>query len=87
MIIEKSAQSGDFLIKFKHHSKVVTSYNYSLFPREEGASEIQGFDSQDVLYLITPDRFANGDTANDEITGMKEKINRKNKGGRHWGRY
>jgi len=32
-----------------------------------------------------PDRFANGDTANDNVAGMTEQLNRSNPGGRHGG--
>ena len=31
-----------------------------------------GFNSSDVLYLLMPDRFANGDPANDNVEGMTE---------------
>ena len=41
--------------------------------------------SADVIYLITPDRYANGDEKNDEIDLLLEKPNRKNKDGRHGG--
>ena len=32
-----------------------------------------------------PDRFANGDTSNDNVDGMTEQLNRSNPGGRHGG--
>jgi glycosidase len=44
-----------------------------------------GFDPSDVLYLITPDRFANGNPGNDDIRGMKEFANRDDIMGRHGG--
>lgn len=34
----------------------------------------QGFNSSDVIYLLKPDRFANGDPSNDEIRGMYEGV-------------
>ena len=43
----------------------------------------QGFDSSDVLYLIMPDRFSNGDTSNDVWDGVA--INRNDPSGRHGG--
>jgi len=52
---------------------------------ENDPTEIDGFTAADAIYLITPDRFANGDPGNDDIAGMKEKANRSNKGGRHGG--
>jgi glycosidase len=53
--------------------------------REEGASERKGFDKTDVVYLIMPDRFANGDPSNDDMPGMLEKADRNNTDGRHGG--
>ena len=57
-------------------------HEYELLPRrtKEGA---QGFTSEDVLYLITPDRFANGDPSNDAIGGAR--VNRARSGARHGG--
>jgi glycosidase len=31
-----------------------------------------GFDASDLIYLMMPDRFANGNPANDSIEGMLE---------------
>ncbi len=39
----------------------------------------------DVLYLIMPDRFANGNPNTDNIGGMREKMNRSDPNGRHGG--
>ena len=37
------------------------------------------FNSSDVIYLITPDRFSNGDKSNDKLSYLREKkINREN---------
>ncbi len=62
------------------------SIPYEIKQRKQGSSQRKGFDSSDVLYLIMPDRFANGDTSNDVIPGMREKeVNRENQYGRHGG--
>lgn len=59
---------------------------YVLKEREFGPEEIRGFDSSDVVYLITPDRFANGDPENDVVPGMREdRLDRKDDYGRHGG--
>lgn len=61
-------------------------YNYALLKREQPGNALKGFDATDVLYLVMPDRFANGDYSNDVIPGMREnKINRAQPGGRHGG--
>ncbi|MDC0643780.1 glycoside hydrolase family 13 protein [Flavobacteriaceae bacterium] len=64
--------------------KSVKSVDYAFLNRDAGL-KANGFDSSDVMYLITPDRFANGDPSNDEIAGMKEGLNRSFDGGRHGG--
>lgn len=49
-----------------------TTIPYELKAREEGAARVKGFDASDVLYLIMPDRFANGNPDNDRVKGMRE---------------
>ena len=58
-------------------------HNYTLLPRPSDPAK--GFDASDVIYLLMPDRFANGDPANDNVDGMPEKVNRSNPNGRHGG--
>jgi len=53
--------------------------------REEGSAKRKGFSSADFIYLITPDRFRNGDPSNDHVKGMLEGPNREFIGGRHGG--
>jgi glycosidase len=65
-------------------NKIVKRIEYAFLDREAGLTAT-GFDSSDVMYLITPDRFANGDTSNDEILGMREGLDRSFDGGRHGG--
>ena len=45
----------------------------------------KGFNSQDVIYLITPDRFSNGDITNDELPGFVTDYPFKSEMGRHGG--
>ncbi|MGI2100082.1 glycoside hydrolase family 13 protein [Shewanella oncorhynchi] len=47
---------------------------YKLQARVKGSRERQGFSNKDVIYLITPDRFANGDTSNDNQADMLEQV-------------
>lgn len=74
-----------FSIDFLKDEKVVFSHPYTLKERKENSAARQGFSTADVLYLITPDRFANGDPSNDNHPDMREKSNRSFKGGRHGG--
>jgi glycosidase len=47
-----------------------TSVNFSLERRSSRSGKFQGFSQDDVIYLIMPDRFADGDPSNDEIAGF-----------------
>ena len=82
--IEKE-QKGSFDILFTRLGKVEAEYRYYLRERRPGSKERLGFDAGDVIYLITPDRFANGDKDNDDVSTLKEISNRENKDGRHGG--
>ena len=66
--------------------KKQTKIPYELKQRRPDASAVEGFDSSDVLYLIMPDRFANGDSSNDVIPGMLEgNVDRNEPFARHGG--
>jgi len=58
---------------------------YELKRREPGSANREGFNTSDVMYLIMPDRFANGDPGNDEIAGMPDPLNMDDDFGRHGG--
>ena len=60
-------------------------FTYELKARHMGDNKNQGFDSSDVIYLLMPDRFANGDPSNDTIEGMLEPARRNDPSGRHGG--
>lgn len=53
---------------------------------ERSGHEPQGLSNQDLVYLITPDRFHNGDSSNDDLAGMRERgVNRSQPYARHGG--
>ncbi|AZQ45168.1 alpha-amlyase [Nonlabens ponticola] len=58
---------------------------YELLERNPNSKLRKGFNSSDAIYLIMPDRFANGDPSNDIVDEMAEKSDRSFKGGRHGG--
>ncbi|MDO1501594.1 glycoside hydrolase family 13 protein [Winogradskyella maritima] len=71
--IAKDAEAGQFNINFEIENDDDLIQTYELKSRKRPAEEYVGFDSSDVIYLITPDRFSNGDPANDIIyTPTKE---------------
>jgi glycosidase len=61
------------------------SFSYTLLPRKNESRSREGFSAKDAIYLITPDRFANGDASNDDEAGYQDTVNPANKGGRHGG--
>jgi len=59
---------------------------YELRELEFGSDKIEGFNSGDAVYLITPDRFVNGDQSNDQISRLKEQtVDRSHDYKRHGG--
>ncbi len=83
--ISENAKPDEVEIDFYKNNVVVDRYIFSLLNREKNASNVEGFNSSDVMYLITPDRFANGDSTNDDIKSMFERPNRDYNRGLHGG--
>ncbi|SNR62735.1 glycoside hydrolase family 13 protein [Lutibacter flavus] len=81
------AEVGNFKIDFlKKGKRNNFSIDYELKERKKDSELREGFNSSDVVYLITPDRFSNADTSNDIVKGLREtKINRKEDYARHGG--
>jgi glycosidase len=80
----KNVAAQDFVFTFKNGKKSFTQ-NYALKSRRENSKYRKSYDSSDVIYLIMPDRFANGNPDNDSSKSTSEKSNRTNPGGRHGG--
>ncbi|WP_074409284.1 glycoside hydrolase family 13 protein [Aquimarina megaterium] len=81
----KKVEAGTVSIDFKENGNVVFSQPYQFKSRRANSAERKGFDSSDVMYLIMPDRFANGNPENDSHKDVVEKADRSNPGGRHGG--
>lgn len=80
------AKPGVFKINFSKKGKRNNfSVNYELKQRSSNSKFRKGFNSSDVVYLIMPDRFSNGDVTNDSSKEVVEKGNRSIQGGRHGG--
>ena len=75
--ISEKATAGKMNLILKNGSKSIT-VPYELLEREPAMGRYQGFDSKDVIYLMMPDRFANGNPDNDIIKGMLESTDRSN---------
>ena len=63
-----------------------TLLSFPILERASSGAVRETISPKDVLYLITPDRFANGDVTNDIIPGMREQtVDRSDPNARHGG--
>lgn len=84
--ILETASAGKFNMVFKKENEAELVQTYELKSREKSAEDYVGFDSSDAVYLITPDRFANGNPDNDIVESLNEKtIDRSDDYARHGG--
>ncbi len=84
--ISNATPTGKFNIRFSKEGEATLKHTYELKSREKSGEEYVGFNSSDVIYLITPDRFANANPANDSIEGLQEtEVNRDHDYKRHGG--
>lgn len=82
-ISEKAPAPQKVPLIFSKNGQVFTG-EFPILMRND-LPKAQGIDSKDVVYMLMPDRFANGDTANDTIAGMLEGVNRNSPDSRHGG--
>ncbi|MCH1534768.1 MAG: glycoside hydrolase family 13 protein [Schleiferiaceae bacterium] len=84
--IPEDAKVGDHTLVFRNtKGKKIGRLMVHIGAREEGSAARKGFSSADFVYLLTPDRFRNGDSNNDRVKGMIEGPDREFQGGRHGG--
>jgi len=83
--VADTTKPGKFKIAFKQGEKEVTSVEYRLDSRIKNSAERKSFDAKDVIYLLVPDRFANGNPTNDTQKSLLEGVDRSKSGGRHGG--
>ena len=72
-------------IRFRSQDGHEFTVAYRFEARRPGSADRKGFSSADVVYLVMPDRFANGAPDNDSVPGMLERPDRSNPDGRHGG--
>lgn len=70
LVIDATAKPGRISFPFVKD----INFQYELKPRRagNGTSYAQGVTSKDLMYLIMPDRFSNGDESNDQVPGMRD---------------
>lgn len=81
----KGKEAKLYTIKLNKKGKTKLSVPFELKSRRDASSDREGFNTSDVIYLLMPDRFANGDPTNDSQPSTVEKSNRLLPGGRHGG--
>ncbi|MBV7537079.1 glycoside hydrolase family 13 protein [Duganella sp. sic0402] len=82
--IAPDAKPGQLQLLFQRGATTLR-YNYALLARAQGSAQRAGFNSTDAIYQVMPDRYANGDPANDSVAGYADKLDRADGSGRHGG--
>ena len=81
----EGVKPGEMTLNFKN-GKAVKKVKYELKAREKRGEERMGFTNADVLYMLMPDRFADGNPDNNDIKGMNPyKTDRSQPNQRHGG--
>lgn len=84
--LNKDIKPGKFTFELSNKEGRTIKHDYKLLPKQIESAKQVSFDASDVLYLIMPDRFANGNKKNDEIAEMATyKVDRKDPNARHGG--
>lgn len=71
--IDKKAQAGSFDIRVRKNRKRYR-IPYELKQRESASAMRESFTAADAVYLIMPDRFANGNLTNDSVPGYHQGV-------------
>ena len=82
--IDDNAVAGEYTLRFTNGKRKL-DYKYTIAERREGSRERLSFTNADFVYLIMPDRFANGNPENDSTNDTAEKADRSKAWRRHGG--
>ncbi len=86
LVIKRQARAGTVFLQFFKEDRRILTHPYELKKRLKDKNDYLGFNHTDAIYLITPDRFANGNPVNDSFDTLTETgINRQNDYARHGG--
>lgn len=85
LFMPEKMQPENVIFHFNQKGKKRFSYPWAVLARNNSQGQ-QGIDQSDLIYLLFPDRFANGDVANDIVPSMHEHVcDRTALKGRHGG--
>ena len=80
----RDAQAGTYQLNiWKGRNR--QTLDFTLYDRVKNSANRVGFSSADAVYLLMPDRFANGNPDNDNLPDYIQKVDRKTPGARHGG--
>lgn len=82
--IDPDAEPGIYWLVFRKQSDIF-SFPYEIAGRKPGSAQRGSFTPADMIYLVMPDRFANGDPSNDSSEETSERPDRTAFNGRHGG--
>jgi neopullulanase len=85
LLIPKNTKAGKVKLVFEYQREILFKVDYELKERAEGSAQRRGFGKDDVIYLLMPDRFSNGDPLNDSVPGILEGAHPGDPNGRHGG--
>jgi len=73
LVIDKNANPGERTFSFGDPvNGIKIKYLLKARDKENGKTRVQGVNQSDLIYLLIPDRFANGDPSNDFFTDMRD---------------
>jgi hypothetical protein len=81
--ILNNAKPQNINLEYSKNGVLFKSFDFPIYKKDPNGRN--GFNQKDVLYLITPDRFVNGNPENDDIPYLKERPDRESIWGRHGG--
>ncbi len=82
--LNKNIKPGSYKLNFQKGDEKY-SIDFPVLKRPSSDNKYKGFNQNDAVYLIFPDRFANGDTLNDFLENSKEEFEFGSLNGRHGG--
>jgi glycosidase len=81
----KNIPAMDFFFIFNKKGTLAFTQKYELRQRKENSAARKGFDASDMIYLLMPDRFSNGNGKNNNDATTTDKYHRELPEGRHGG--
>lgn len=86
LFLKEETKAGILYLQFFKDGALIYTHPYQLKERLKDRGNYIGFNHKDAIYLITPDRFANGNPQNDHFSTLAEKgVDRTNDYARHGG--